>query len=102
MQFKHSEIDLARPSVMGIVNVTPDSFSDGGRFVHLDAALRQVEQMLKDGATFIRRISKGNKEQRYNLVCLNPAWNGNPEPVFFNIEIEAAAPIIWHRRLDDS
>jgi len=56
----------------------------------------------KDGATFIRRISKGNKEQRYNLVCLNPAWNGNPEPVFFNIEIEAAAPIIWHRRLDDS
>ncbi|NCP65251.1 MAG: dihydropteroate synthase [Paraglaciecola sp.] len=53
MQFKHSEIDLARPSVMGIVNVTPDSFSDGGRFVHLDAALRQVEQMLKDGATFI-------------------------------------------------
>jgi dihydropteroate synthase len=53
MQFKHSYIDLSRPSVMGIVNVTPDSFSDGGRFVQLDAALRQVEQMLTDGATFI-------------------------------------------------
>lgn len=53
MQFKQTFIDLSRPRVMGIVNVTPDSFSDGGRFVHLDAALRQVEQMLSDGATFI-------------------------------------------------
>lgn len=55
----------------------------------------------KDGATFIRRISKGSKDKKYNLVCLNSAWNGNPEPVIFNVEIEAAAPIIWHRRLDD-
>lgn len=38
---------------MGILNVTPDSFSDGGRFNHIDAALRQVEQMLLEGADII-------------------------------------------------
>jgi dihydropteroate synthase len=40
-------------AVMGILNVTPDSFSDGGRFTHFDSALKQVEQMLCDGATII-------------------------------------------------
>lgn len=39
--------------VMGILNVTPDSFSDGGRYNHLDAALKHTEQMIKDGATII-------------------------------------------------
>tara|TARA_Y100000748_G_C15499666_1_gene489525 strand:+ start:2046 stop:2840 length:795 start_codon:yes stop_codon:yes gene_type:complete len=38
---------------MGILNVTPDSFSDGGRFNQRDAALRHVEQMVADGATLI-------------------------------------------------
>jgi dihydropteroate synthase len=38
---------------MGILNVTPDSFSDGGRYVRLDQALRHVEQMLEEGATLI-------------------------------------------------
>lgn len=41
------------PQVMGILNVTPDSFSDGGRFNHLDEALRQAQQMLADGASYI-------------------------------------------------
>jgi len=39
--------------VMGVVNVTPDSFSDGGRFVGLDLALSHVEQMLKDGVDIV-------------------------------------------------
>ena len=34
-------LDLSRPAVMGVLNVTPDSFSDGGRYLQLDAALRQ-------------------------------------------------------------
>ncbi|MBN3724341.1 dihydropteroate synthase [Burkholderia sp. Ac-20379] len=42
-----------RPLVMGILNVTPDSFSDGGRYVARDAALRQAEQMLADGVDLI-------------------------------------------------
>lgn len=41
------------PMVMGILNVTPDSFSDGGKFNAPDRALRRVEQMLNDGADII-------------------------------------------------
>ena len=46
-------LDLSRPHVMGILNVTPDSFSDGGRFCGRDAALRHAEAMVKAGATLI-------------------------------------------------
>lgn len=41
------------PRIMGILNVTPDSFSDGGRFTDLDAAMRQAEAMVADGADLI-------------------------------------------------
>ena len=41
------------PLVMGILNVTPDSFSDGGKFHHIDNALVQVEQMIANGADII-------------------------------------------------
>ena len=47
------DIDLTRPRVMGIVNVTPDSFSDGGRFDTPAAALRHGEQLLADGADLL-------------------------------------------------
>ena len=42
-----------RPAVMGILNVTPDSFSDGGRYNQMDKALLHCEQMIADGADFI-------------------------------------------------
>lgn len=42
-----------RPAIMGILNVTPDSFSDGGRYNQMDKALRHCEQMLADGVDFI-------------------------------------------------
>ncbi len=44
------DIDLTQPKVMGIVNVTPDSFSDGGHFAAASAALAHCEQLIKDGA----------------------------------------------------
>ena len=46
-------IDLSIPKVMGILNVTPDSFYDGGRFSTDAVILNQVEKMLTDGADFI-------------------------------------------------
>ncbi|MBT8258829.1 MAG: dihydropteroate synthase [Bacteroidia bacterium] len=46
-------IDLSTPKVMGILNLTPDSFFDGGRYNDEAKILSQVEIMLKDGATFI-------------------------------------------------
>lgn len=44
------DIDLCEPRIMGIVNVTPDSFSDGGHHQGVSAALGHCEQLLKDGA----------------------------------------------------
>ncbi|GHF01533.1 dihydropteroate synthase [Thalassotalea profundi] len=47
------KLDLTQPKVMGIVNVTPDSFSDGGKFNNIDLALHQVEKMISEGASII-------------------------------------------------
>ena len=49
-QTSRFDIDLQTPRVMGIVNLTPDSFSDGGRHDTAQAALRHAEQLLRDGA----------------------------------------------------
>ncbi|MDO6810394.1 dihydropteroate synthase [Zobellia galactanivorans] len=46
-------IDLSTPKVMGILNHTPDSFYDGGKYRDKNAILKQTEKMLNDGATFI-------------------------------------------------
>ena len=46
-------IDLTRPKVMGIVNVTPDSFSDGGRYASTRAAVAHCEKLLADGADIL-------------------------------------------------
>ena len=46
-------IDLTQPRIMGIVNVTPDSFSDGGRHLTASAAMRHCEQLLAEGADIL-------------------------------------------------
>jgi dihydropteroate synthase len=46
-------LDLDRPVVMGVLNVTPDSFSDGGRFADADAAVAAAERMAADGAALV-------------------------------------------------
>ena len=46
-------LDLSTPKIMGILNFTPDSFSDSGKFFQLDKALFQVETMLKQGTSII-------------------------------------------------
>lgn len=50
---KGSLIDLTSPKVMGILNITPDSFFDGGKYKNEKEILIQAEKMLKEGATFI-------------------------------------------------
>jgi len=47
------QFDLSRPLVMGIVNVTPDSFSDGGQHFQRDAALAHAHQLIAEGADII-------------------------------------------------
>lgn len=47
------QLDLSAPQVMGVLNVTPDSFSDGGRFIDVDAAVSQAHAMVIAGATIV-------------------------------------------------
>ena len=46
-------VDLSTPKVMGILNVTPNSFYDGGKHKNINTIIHQVDKMLSDGATFI-------------------------------------------------
>lgn len=73
-------LDLSRPQVMGILNVTPDSFSDGGRYGHRDAALRHAEAMLQAGATL---IDVGGESTRPGARPVSPVE-----------ELERVAPIV--------
>ncbi len=81
-------LDLSAPVVMGILNVTPDSFSDGGRFNERDAALRQAEQMLADGAAI---IDVGGESTRPGAA-----------PVSEQEELDRVVPIVeaLHQQLD--
>lgn len=53
IQANNKTLDLSRPHVMGILNVTPDSFSDGGHFLALDNALAQAKRMIEAGVSII-------------------------------------------------
>lgn len=53
MNFAGRQLDMSRCHVMGVLNVTPDSFSDGGRYNRLDAAILRGRQMANEGAVFI-------------------------------------------------
>jgi dihydropteroate synthase len=73
-------LDLSRPHVMGILNVTPDSFSDGGRYGQRDAALRHAEAMLRAGASL---IDVGGESTRPGAHAVCPVE-----------ELERVAPIV--------
>ncbi|RMQ44187.1 Dihydropteroate synthase [Pseudomonas cichorii] len=73
-------LDLARTHVMGILNATPDSFSDGGHFSQLDAALRHAEAMVVAGATL---IDVGGESTRPGARAVSPVE-----------ELERVAPVV--------
>ncbi len=53
LQCGQLQLDLSQPHVMGILNVTPDSFSDGGKHNQLDQAVDHALNMIEQGATII-------------------------------------------------
>jgi dihydropteroate synthase len=53
LQYKNGKLDLSQPRVMGILNITPDSFADGGRYNHVDSAVLRAEEMAAQGADII-------------------------------------------------
>ena len=73
-------IDLTRPVVMGILNVTPDSFSDGGRYAILSAALERAQRIAAEGAAI---IDIGGESARPGAL-----------PVAEELELERVIPIV--------
>ena len=61
-------LDLSQPHVMGILNVTPDSFSDGGRFTAIDSAIIHAKDMIGAGATI---IDIGGESTRPNAAAVS-------------------------------
>ena len=53
LAFRHTTLDWTRPYIMGVVNVTPDSFSDGGRHLAADAAVAHAEALVAAGADLL-------------------------------------------------
>ena len=62
------DIPLDRPVIMGILNVTPDSFSDGGRYAGLDEARAHAAQLARDGATIVDVGGESTRPGREELV----------------------------------
>lgn len=60
-------IDLSKPKLMGILNLTPDSFSDGGKFNDENTALKQAEILLKNGASIIDIGAQSTRPQSQYL-----------------------------------
>jgi len=79
-KFSSSEIDFRLPSIMGIVNVTPDSFSDGGKYFSTKSAVNHALKLIDQGATF---IDIGGESTR-----------PGSEPVSVQEEIKRTIPVI--------
>lgn len=77
---RDKNIDLTRPVVMGILNVTPDSFSDGNRYADIDAALERARQMEQEGAAI---IDVGGESTRPGAAAVDEA-----------VEISRVVPVI--------
>ena len=88
---KQTLIDLSTPKIMGILNVTPDSFYDGGQFKDEDAILQQVESMLTNGATF---IDVGAYSSRPNADFVTEAEELNRLIPIVNLLVEKFPEII--------
>ena len=100
----HDLLYKGRPLVMGVVNVTPDSFSDGGRFLDADAAIAQAQKLVAEGADILDIGAESSRpyggpvavsleEERARLARVLPAVVGLGVPV--SIDTMKAAVAAW-------
>lgn len=91
-------LDLSAPAIMGILNVTPDSFSDGNQHLLLDAALRRAEQMAAEGAAIIdvggesTRPGAGDVSLQEELDRVIPVIAGLSERIAVPISCDTSKP----------
>jgi dihydropteroate synthase len=93
-------IDLTRPVVMGILNVTPDSFSDGGKYAAVDLALTHAARMVAEGATIIDVGGESSRpgslpvEESLELARVVPVIEGIAAASNIAISIDTAKPAV--------
>ena len=63
-------INFNKPTIMGILNLTPDSFSDGGKFNNKSNSFKQISRMINEGAKI---IDIGGESTRPGSITVNPA-----------------------------
>jgi dihydropteroate synthase len=68
------DVSLEQPAIVGVLNVTPDSFSDGGRYVAPDAALRHAEALVAAGAAVVDLGAESTRPGRPDPVPLEEEW----------------------------
>ena len=78
--------------IMGILNVTPDSFSDGGKFNQIDAALKHAEEMIRDGADVIDIGGESTRPWGYTKIS-DEEETGRGVPVIEAVKKEFGIPI---------
>ena len=104
-QTSRFSIALNRPLVMGIVNATPDSFSDGGRYAQSARALQHCEQLIKDGADILdiggesTRPGSPESDQLF-YVQLDPASARGAGSVGVPVSVHAWRPEVMRAVLD--
>ncbi len=95
---RHRTIDLRRPVVMGILNVTPDSFSDGDRYASLDAALERARQIAAEGAAIIdvggesTRPGAASVDEEVEMARVVPVIKGIAAATDLAISIDTSKP----------
>jgi dihydropteroate synthase len=93
-------IDLSRPVVMGVLNVTPDSFSDGGKYAAVDLALEHAARMVAEGATIIDVGGESSRpgslaiEESLELARVVPVIEGIAATSSIAISIDTAKPAV--------
>ena len=98
------QFDLSRPLVMGIVNVTPDSFSDGGQHLRRDAALAHAHQLIHEGADILDiggestrpgALAVGVQEELDRVMPVIESLRGAPVP----LSIDSCKPEVMRAAL---
>lgn len=106
LQFPKVELRLNRTLVMGVLNVTPDSFSDTGQFLEPEAAIRGGEEMAKEGADLLDVGAESTRPQSKPIDAqkewsrLEPVLKGLVDRVDVPISVDTYKPVTAERGLD--
>ena len=99
-------LDLDRPVVMGVINVTPDSFSDGGRFLALPAALARAQELFAEGAAIVdvggesTRPGAADVDETEELRRVLPLIERLAGSLAIPVSVDTRKPLVMRRAIE--